>query len=208
MGGLGSGRRPTYAGKDTTEASLPLDIRRLYRAGALTPGRVCSWEWTRGGHGYASAGIRADAWQVTLTYRYSPRGRSAEVVQQVLRIDTTPCTLGGQRPWFICPDCRRRVAVVYGAGRLFGCRHCKGLTYASQNEPADDRAARRADTIRKRLGWAAGFLNGPGGKPRGMHWRTYWRLKAEHDVLVSRSIQGIAQRLGSMGRLMADDDWM
>ena len=46
MGGIGSGRRPGYAGKDATEDSMPLDIRRLGRAGVLAPGRSCSWQWT------------------------------------------------------------------------------------------------------------------------------------------------------------------
>ena len=29
---------------------------------------------------------------------------------------------------------------------------------------------RRADNIRKRLGWEAGILNENGGKPKGMRW--------------------------------------
>ena len=40
MGGCGSGRRTTYCGKDTTEESLPLDIRHLQRSGVLTPGQA------------------------------------------------------------------------------------------------------------------------------------------------------------------------
>jgi hypothetical protein len=38
-------------------------------------------------------------------------------------------------------------------------------------------ASTRADKLRKRLGWEAGILNGDGGKPKGMHWKTYQRLK-------------------------------
>lgn len=66
----------------------------------------------------------------------------------------------------------------------------------------DDRAARRADTIRRRLGWEPGILNGSGLKPKGMHWRTFERLQAEHDAHVAQSLAGIAARLGFLrGRI-------
>ena len=67
MGGIGSGRRPSYSGKDTTEDSTPLDIRRLQRAGALTPGRFVSWQWTLNDRVYASIRIIADIGSVTLS---------------------------------------------------------------------------------------------------------------------------------------------
>ena len=66
--------------------------------------------------------------------------------------------LGGRRAWFLCPakGCGRRVAILFG-GSIFACRHCHKLAYECQREPDDDRAARRADTIRRRLGWGAGI---------------------------------------------------
>jgi hypothetical protein len=68
------------------------------------------------------------------------------------------------------------VAILFG-GSIYACRHCHKLVYQCQRETDDDRAARRADTIRRRLGWEAGILNGEGDKPKGMHWRTFERLK-------------------------------
>jgi hypothetical protein len=88
------------------------------------------------------------------------------------------------------------VAVLYGAGRLFGCRSCNRLSYASQREGDDDRAARRANRIRKRLGWEAGIFNAPGIKPKGMHWSTFLRLVAEHDHWVAIALMGLQRRLG------------
>ena len=70
------------------------------------------------------------------------------------------------------------------------------LAYACQRESDDDRAARRAETIRRRLEWEPGILNGDGRKPKGMHWRTYERLKATHDAYVNVSLGGMAQRFG------------
>ena len=96
------------------------------------------------------------------------------------------------------------MAVIYGAGRLFACRHCKGLAYASQRESDDDRAARRAERIRKRLGWIPGFLNGPEGKPKGMHWRTFNRLIAQHEAFVHATVAGHARRLGIQGSRLED----
>lgn len=108
----------------------------------------------------------------------------------------TPCTVGGHRSWFFYGSCGRRVAVLYGAGRLFACRPCKGLGYASQSESDDDRAARRADWIRKRLGWAPGSLNEQGSRRPDMLWRTYERLVAQHDADMVVSHEGIARQLG------------
>ena len=196
MGGIGSGRRPSYSGRDTTEDSQPLDIRRLQRAGVLTPGRFVGWQWTVNDKVHSSIRIIADTNSLTLSYSYALRGNPAEAVNQTVWLESTPCALGGHRQWFTCPSCKRRVAVIYGSGRLFACRRCKGLAYSCQGESVDDRAARRADCLRKKLGWEPGILNGPGLRPRGMHWRTYERLQAQHEAFVGASLAGIAKKLG------------
>ncbi len=206
MGGIGSGRSASYGGKATTEDSLPLDIRRLQRAGVLTPGRSCTWQWTVNDRVHATIGIRAEAGNIGLSYTYSSHGRPAEAISQTIWMESTACALGGRRRWFACPACGRRVAVLYGAGRLFACRRCKGLAYASQGESEDDRAARRADRIRTKLCWVPGILNGPGTRPKGMHRRTFERLLAEHEAFVGRSLAGMARKLGILhGRLATID---
>lgn len=206
MGGIGSGRSSSYSGKATTEDSLPLDIRRLERAGVLTPGRVCTWQWTVNDRVRATIGIRAEAGNITLSYNYTAHGRPADAISQSIWMESLACALGGHRRWFACPACGRRVAVLYGAGRLFACRRCKGLSYTSQGESGDDRAARRADRIRKQLGWIPGIMNGPGGKPKGMHWRTYERLQARHGAFVTASLAGMARRLGLVQGTLNDID--
>ncbi len=204
MGERGRGRPTGHARRTSAGHSLPLDIRRLQRCGAITPGCSCSWQWTMNGNVYASIQIRAEARQVELIYNYTPPGRPVEVVRQAVMLNTTPCTLGGQRLWFSCPTCPRRVAVIYGSGRHFGCRICKSLPYASQRESADDRAVRRAERIRKQLGWIPGIVNEPGLKPMGMHWRTFRSLVSEHDKWAAAALAGMGRRLALIDGMLAD----
>lgn len=105
--------------------------------------------------------------------------------------------MGGERHWLLCParGCGRRVAVLYG-GAIFACRHCYRLAYPPQREKPGDRAARRADRIRDKMGWPGGILEGGDwGKPKGMHWRTYERFCREHDALSDRALVGIMDHL-------------
>lgn len=200
MGGRGSERRSSYCGKAETNDSMPLDIRKLARAGVLVPGRRFSWQWLVNKRQVAGISIRVDFNQcMVLSYRMRSTG---EVVEQRVQTQTSPCHLGGQRHWFTCPRCSNRVAVLYAPGRYFACRQCGGLGYATQKEGAGDRASTKADKLRKRLGWEAGILNGDGGKPKGMHRKTYHQLKSCHDALVQVSLHDIGRKLGFLHKLL------
>lgn len=199
MGGIGSGRR-YQGGKNTTSEMRRLDIRRLKRDGLLTPGRGFGWHWTVNGNEVASIQMRTQADRVILNYRSRSNGGEWQPREYPVYLEWTRLHLGGRRVWFLCPrGCGRRVAILFG-GSIFACRHCHQLAYACQREKGDDRAMRRADTIRRRLGWEAGIANLEGGKPKGMHWRTFERLKAEHDAFAEASWMGMAERLGLMNR--------
>jgi hypothetical protein len=200
MGGFGSGRQ---GGKRCTNDMRALDVRSINRAGRLTPGSWFNWQWTRNGEVTATIGLRVEADRVVLDYRNQNRqnnGGEWEPMNYAVRLDWTDCGFGGRRVWWLCPavGCSRRVAVLYG-GRVFACRQCNHLAYASQREADDDRATRRADKLRDRLGWEPGILNGDGCKPKGMHWRTYWRLYGQHNVHVSAALAGMAVKLGLLG---------
>lgn len=45
----------------------------------------------------------------------------------------TPCFFGGHRFWFECPQCGRRVAILYmpKSESRYLCRYCYNLTYSS-----------------------------------------------------------------------------
>jgi len=200
MGGFGSGKQ---GGKRCTNDMLALDVRSINRAGRLTPGSWFTWQWTRTDEITSSVQIQVETDSVVLDYRNRSNHHGSgewEQMRYTVALCRTPCGFGGERVWWRCPavGCGRRVAVLYG-GRVFACRQCNHLAYASQREADDDRATRRADTIRRRLGWEPGILNGKGLKPKGMHWRTFERLEASHDFHVNAALAGMAVKLGLLG---------
>ena len=201
MGGPGSGNRWGYGAKSTTDDYRTLDVRRWAREGVLRPGYWGGWQWTRDDQTVASIQMRAEQDRVILIYKRRSGGEDWKDEQYPVRIVRTRCHLGGSRAWFLCPavGCGRRVAILYGGG-IFACRQCHQLVYASSREDAGDRASRRADRLRTRLGWEPGILNGEGGKPKWMRWRTFERLAAKHDDLVGRSMQAMMLRFGLRGR--------
>jgi hypothetical protein len=202
MGGIGSGNRWRHGAKDAVEDYRRLDVRGLARAGALVPGYRGGWYWTCHGEVIASIRMQVEEGRLVLDYCHREPGRDWKDENYPVRLSWTACHLGGQRPWFICPvkGCGQRVAILYG-GTIFACRRCHSLVYASTRENAGDRATRRAERIRERLGWEPGILNGDGGKPKGMHWRTYERLRVEHDTAIAESLAELTQRLGLILRL-------
>jgi hypothetical protein len=145
MGGRGSGRKYGH-GKCTVEDCIRLDIgwlRRELAKGAqfratflVRPGLL--------GEPMNLLHLEGDTlafpcpW-VSLTYMIWQTKERAR-----LRIDlqSTRPHYGGRRWWFTCPlstanrVCRRRVATLLlpPGERVFGCRRCYGLTYASSQE--------------------------------------------------------------------------
>lgn len=192
MGGFGSGRP---ASRDATGDYLALDIRKLRRDGLLRVGSEVSLNWTRGGDHVGSIRYRVEAGRLVLLYRTRDRGGEWQEMEYPVRLSWMHPNYGGTRPWFLCPaaGCGRRVAILYG-GSVFACRHCYDLAYQSQRSAPSDRACNRIDKIRARLKWEAGFLNGKGNRPKGMHRRTYCRLLAEYNDAAAASLAGIMQR--------------
>jgi hypothetical protein len=122
--------------------------------------------------------------EITLSYRHRDRWRDEwQTVNQRVPIVWTPCRFGGSRPWFHCVCtsngryCGRKVAKLYGAGRLFACRHCYRLVYGTQRGHALDQSHARLAKIYRKLGADYGcFGQALPPRPKGMRWRTYDRL--------------------------------
>ena len=117
-----------------------------------------------------------------LAFSYSHRNKSYNYNVELLK---TKCNYGGYRYWFACPKCSRRVGVLYCAG-LYVCRHCIGANYQTQLMQPWQRPDIRIQAIRKRLGWRAGIAHGNQGRPKHMHFTTYYKLVTEHDRLVQK----------------------
>ncbi len=113
---------------------------------------------------------------------YSYRGKA---YSYTIHLTTTATNYGGSRYWFSCPNCSKRVSVLYCAG-TYVCRGCIGACYGSQLQQPIDRLFSRADAIRQRLGWQSGIIHGNQGRPKGMHFTSYYRLVDEHDRIVQK----------------------
>ena len=119
-------------------------------------------------------------------------------------MEWTPCNFGEERPWFAWPGvvngvrCGRRVAIVYGRGKYFLCRHCYDLSYQSQREDKKDRALRRARKIRVRLSGSANMLEPFPKRPKGMHLDTYMKLFWKHYEAEMEGLAGMREGLDKL----------
>ena len=167
--------------KATTESRHWIDIRQLKKQGYLRPGNVGSLSWSSRGEQTGSIRYRMEENRMVLNYRHRPHGGEWEDVEQDILFDRTPCNYGGFRTWFLCPHCGRRVALIYGAGKYFLCRHCCNLTYASQQLSQSNRLMRKALKIRERLGASDNLRERILFKPKNMHQKTFDRLRREEE---------------------------
>ena len=195
MGGKGSGNWIKRGSRATVESQYQLDLRWMKKKGCLHPGASGSITWSGGGQQVKTVEFLVEQDQIVLKFRHASRSTDGSEMRKTIKFDRTPCNYGGTRTWFRCPGCRRRTPVVYWIGSHFRCRLCCGLVYESQNEGQADRLWRKAQEIRTRLG---GNVNtfGPFLRPKGMHWRTYWRYRAQVRQLEDRIADIIIRRFG------------
>jgi len=161
------------------ENSLTIDVVQLNRDGNLNPGEEWTLRWSKVGKIIAS--IRGQFLEdgIRLIYSLDQGEKNRKEITQFLRIDNTNCHFGGTRPWFVCPECDRRARKLHSVGGDFLCRKCQKLSYDSQNESKAYRGISEAQKIRIGLGGSPDlFLPFP-EKPKGMHWNTYYRMRAK-----------------------------
>src|SRR5678810_742341 len=112
-----------------------LNILDLARGGYLHPFSRYDWVWrTHKGTQQTTVSITVvmDGLQVIFQTNDGTRAR------QDIRLTYSSGPRGGNRPWFVCSTCRRRVGVLYHAtGLPFRCRLCCDLAYPSQYPSRD-----------------------------------------------------------------------
>jgi hypothetical protein len=185
MGGDGSGR-PRLRG--VTSSYLQLDIRPWQRERRITTGQSFEWQWLQDNQVIASIYVHPNPNRFIFEYCRCDGERVQESFRYLVSVAWTTCNYGGRRAWFICPvsGCGKRVAILYLNG-VFACRKCCQLVYDSQRRTAWERALTRAQRIRMSLG-ADGNLSEPfPARPRGMHWRTYDRLRRAEEAANAQS---------------------
>jgi hypothetical protein len=167
-------------GRRTVEQTRNLEIGSLQRDGYFAaPKQGCLiWRW-----GSEITGTACIQWN----------GTQLRIRNQVIDVGRTPCRFGGHRLWFRCA-CSRHVSALYSPnGRPWACRHCYRLTYATRQAIPRDRQLLRAQRLRRRLGGSANMLKPFPPKPKGMHRRTYDRLRRAHDLAAETAIMGFSQ---------------
>ena len=188
MGGFGSGRT---GWRRIAEHMLRLDVRVLHRRDYLRPGLAFLWNWSWGDEPAGSIAIFTSADSIRLMYGT----RDGEQVDELVDLDRTACNYGGTRTWFRCPRCGRRVAVLFG-GKRFWCRHCHCVAYAVENEDKISRLLRRSNKLRERVQAKAGTAYPVVFKPKGMHQKTFDRIRWEIQELEMSFWMHAAQRFG------------
>ena len=154
-------------------ASECLDVRELKRAGILRDKWVTLWPSLRWPGIVKMSAVR---YLIQLELRN-------QVVPQQIPISWTQCHFGGFRPWLHCL-CGRRVARLFkGMGGYF-CRPCVGNPiYASQSKSTQGRRHFEACKLRLLLGGIASLAAPFPKRPRGMHRKTYSRLRLRAEAL-------------------------
>ncbi len=201
MGGLGSGGH-NWSGRAKVENSLRLDVSEFAREGLLigaTPESFIRGAITWSRRDRSTEAVSFLAWRhelVLLALEHRPGGPDGQDRRYRAAVDWVSCRFGGERPYFICQVCARRVLHLYLKADL-ACRRCHHLRYGSQNERAHDRAARAANKLRERLGGRPGALNPLPRKPRGMRWKTYAAIISEIERREAFVLEAVVGRIST-----------
>jgi len=105
----------------------------------------------------------------------------------------TELNYGGKRPWFICPSCGSRAAILYAYSQQLLCRDCHDITYSSRCEGGLDTLLRREKRLLEKLG---GHLC---PKPKGMHMKTRTHLLAEYAKNSQKMNSLLTERIDNLG---------
>jgi len=129
--------RGVWFRKRTTESCCRLDMTYLAKHYNLDLDYQTTMSWKSSYGKRTSIGLDiCPPGRIRLYYTVTKGNDKPREYRYNVHVESTDCNYGGQRWWFICPDCSRRCRVLYLPSDeiYFSCRICHNLTYESQQE--------------------------------------------------------------------------
>lgn len=120
--------------KLTLDDVISLDISYLKKVGCLSPNSSIELFWLRNT-------LIVDRVKLFIEYDF------LEMAGGRVYFTRTPCNFGGDRLWFVCPECERRSRVLYSLD--FICRQCVALVHGSVGMGKLERLDRKIDKFKK-----------------------------------------------------------
>jgi hypothetical protein len=114
----------------------------------------------------------------------------------LIRLTSTACHYGGYRHWFSCPQCGKRVGILYGSSLY--CRHCANAVNASSRAGKPSRNLAQIWRTIERYNLDVDGLTRlrEWHRPAGMHLKTWRRIADKHNDRLSLNFQYLKRWLG------------
>ena len=176
----------TNTPKGQVEKQLCLDIRALQRRDALITGRSTTLAFFRNDRLVCQLFVTSNAGSISWSYRSAAdNGRKKDPCSNEVEVINTPCYFGGTRPWFSCPSCHKRAAILYFVSSKLVCRTCGHFNYASQQMTDLDYKLKQVAAHRSKLKAGDMFFHKLSRieKPKHMRYTTYLQILGELHLL-------------------------
>lgn len=179
MGGFGSGGHNSK-GRRIVESQYRLDASDMKRRGLCQTGNVSNLFW-KGSDSAPGPSLKfvggEDA--ITLVYSWKRGDQPWQKHEERVALRHHQRHFGGCETYFICPRCACTVKRLYGSGVRYLCRTCHNLVHASTQERPGNRATRKNQKLRRRIGAEIGLGDWIGPKPKGMHRKTFEQISEQ-----------------------------
>jgi hypothetical protein len=172
---LGAGR-PAHRLK--AENAITLNVTYLARHGHLDAGNWKRLYWQQFGEVRLEGLVRAFEGHITVGI-----GNTSHWVG----LTQTACHLGGFRRWFICPQCNKRMGVLYMRHGHFACRHCQQISYQSQSGDAEDRLIWKYHSLQHTMNNLK--LKSP--RSRARIFNNFLKVAWQYDALLDEAVSRI-----------------
>lgn len=200
MGGMGSGGH-NNKGRRTVEGQYRLDASDLKRRGLTRNGSVSHLYW-KGSDSAPGPSLKVLGGEdvITLSYAWRRGEQPWQDHEERVALRHHERNFGGTETYFLCPKCARTVKRLYGGGVRYLCRHCHNLVHASTQERPGNRATRKNQKLRRRIGAEIGLGDWIGPKPKGMHRKTFEKISARIHAAESEVYDDMLVLLNRMQR--------